>query len=362
MKKAGANAETGEGVLTRERMLVLVLLVATALAFYICYRLAYPFLPAIAWALALAVVAHPLHEWLARHIPNQHAGAALAVFIVALVIVAPALFVTDRLVRQAFAGSEMIKAEMETGHLRSVLEASPLAPALHWVESNLDLPGEVQKIAANITSTASTFVTGSFWVLVQLIITLFVLFYFFRDRRVILRGIRSLSPLSQSETDKIFSRVTDTIYATIYGTLAVAMVQGLLGGLIFWWLGLPAPALWGLIMGLLSIVPVLGAFVIWLPAALLLALQGSWIKAAILVGWGLTAIGMIDNLLYPTLVGSRLRMHTLPVFFSILGGLLVFGASGIILGPVTLSVTDALLEVWRRRTAAGQTADANVEA
>ena len=133
-------------------------------------------------------------------------------------------------------------------------------------------------------------------------------------------------------------RVNDTIFATIYGTAAVAAVQGLLGGLMFWWLGLPAALLWGVVMAVLSMVPLLGAFVVWVPAAIFLLIQGSWVKALILTGWGAGVVGTIDNLLRPVLVGRRLNLHTVLAFISVVGGLLVFGSSGLVLGPVS----------WRR--------------
>jgi len=119
---------------------------------------------------------------------------------------------------------------------------------------------------------------------------------------------------------------------------------------MFWWLGLPAPALWGLVMGVLAVVPVLGAFIVWIPAAIFLALEGSWGKALILGVWGGVIVGGIDNVMYPILVGNRLKLHTIPAFMAIVGGLIVFGSSGLILGPVTLTVTVLLLEIWRSRT------------
>ena len=152
--------------------------------------------------------------------------------------------------------------------------------------------------------------------------------------------------------DRLFDRVEDTIYATIYGTLAVSAAQGLLGGLMFWWLGLSAPLLWGVVMALLAVVPVLGAFVIWIPAALFLALEGSWGKALILSLWGLLVVGTIDNLLRPILVGKRLKLHTVLAFISMVGGLILFGPAGLVLGPVVLTITAELLETWRSRTAA----------
>jgi predicted PurR-regulated permease PerM len=151
---------------------------------------------------------------------------------------------------------------------------------------------------------------------------------------------------------RLYGDVADTVHATVYGTLVVAMVQGALGGLMFWWLGLPAPLLWGVVMALLAIIPVLGAFVVWIPAAVFLLLEGSGAKAIVLVLWGAVVVGGIDNLLYPMLVGRRLRMHTVIAFVSIVGGLIVFGASGLILGPVVFAVTRLLLDIWGR----GQTA------
>jgi predicted PurR-regulated permease PerM len=105
---------------------------------------------------------------------------------------------------------------------------------------------------------------------------------------------------------------------------------------------------------------VLGAFVVWAPAALFLALTGSWGKAVLLTVWGVGVVSLIDNLLYPILVGRRLRLHTLPVFIVIVGGVLLFGSAGVILGPVTLAVTIALVDIWRRRTAGGRAAEAGV--
>ena len=181
-------------------------------------------------------------------------------------------------------------------------------------------------------------IRGSVSQVIGLVLTFYILFYFLRDRERALRVMAKLSPLQPSETGLVVRRLADTVHATIIGTMAVATVQGTLGGLIFWWLGLPTPVFWGLIMGLLAIVPVLGAFVIWVPAALFLAFQGEWTRALILVIWGGVIIATIDNLLYPVLVGRRLKLHTL-----------VFGASGLVLGPATIAVTLALIEILQGR-------------
>ena len=345
-----------EGWWTREHALIVVLVVATALLLILCWLLVQPFLSPIAWALALAVVAHPLHGWIERRIDKPGLAAGLAVFAIALLIVVPVIFVGNSIVQEATKGVKAIQSSMEEGKWREQLARSPrLANALSGFEEQATQ--QLQGMAAEVGKRATQVVTGSVWAIVQLLLTLFVLFYLFRDRRKTLETLRSLVPLSQRETDEVFTRVADTIHATVFGTLVVAGVQGTLGGLMFWWLGLPAPLLWGAVMAVLAIIPVLGAFVIWVPAAIFLAASGQWGKAAILAAWGGIVIALIDNLLYPILVGKRLRMHTVPVFFAIVGGLAIFGAAGLILGPVILALTAAILEIWRRRTAYGRPAE-----
>jgi predicted PurR-regulated permease PerM len=351
-----------DGWWTREHVLVVVLVAATALLLILCWLLIQPFLSPIAWALALAVIAHPLHSWIARRIHKPGLAAGLTVLVIAVVIVGPAIFVGNSIVREVSTGVTAIQSDLADGKWREQLARSPrLSGAFSAIEQQVDLGAQIEGMTTEVGKRVTQLVTGSAWVVVELLLTLFVLFYLFRDRREALGTLRSLVPLSRSETDKVFTRVADTIHATIFGTLVVATVQGALGGLMFWWLGLPAPILWGAVMALLAIVPVLGAFVIWVPAAIFLGVNGEWGKAAILAAWGGIVVALIDNLLYPILVGKRLRLHTVPVFFAIVGGLAVFGAEGLILGPVILALTDAILEIWRRRTAHGRPAEAGAD-
>jgi predicted PurR-regulated permease PerM len=164
-------------------------------------------------------------------------------------------------------------------------------------------------------------------------------------------------PLSNREVDDVFAFVASMIRATVFGNILTSIAQGTLGGLMFWILGIPAPALWALVMFFTSLVPSLGAPVVWVPAAAMLAAQGHWGKAVILTAWGALAVGTIDNILYPILVGREIRLHTLAVFLAVVGGLFVFGASGLVLGPVALALMLALIDILRRRTAHGRSAE-----
>jgi predicted PurR-regulated permease PerM len=177
-------------------------------------------------------------------------------------------------------------------------------------------------------------------------LVLFTSFFFIRDGTLFLSSFTRILPLPRHLTESMVTRVLDTVHACIFGVFLMAILQGALGSAIFWWLGLPQPALWGVVMGLLAIVPYLGAFVVWVPTAFVLAMHGEWHEALLLTIWGAFVIGLADNFLYPVLVGKRLRYHTLLIFIFMLGGVFVCGGAGIIIGPIVLSVTHSLIALW----------------
>jgi predicted PurR-regulated permease PerM len=273
------------------------------------------------------------------------------VLLVAAIVVAPIVFVGQKLITELRDGIRA--ADISSASLQARLnEHSRLAVAFAWVQSRLDLEQQLRSLAGTIGRRVSTWISGSIWFATRLFLTFLTLFYFFRDRAELLRFFRKLIPLSEGETDEVFRRIAETVNTSVYRNLLVKMVQGLLGGVMFAILGLPAPVLCGIAMALFAVLPVLGTALIWLPAAVGLALSGSWIKAIILAGWGAFVIGLIDNFLFPLLVAGRLRLHPLAVFFSIFGGLIAFGVAGVVLGPVILAITSALLENWQRKAEA----------
>jgi predicted PurR-regulated permease PerM len=154
----------------------------------------------------------------------------------------------------------------------------------------------------------------------------------------------------------IFDRTREVIYASVYGVIVIAGIQGTLGGLAFAFLGLPSPLVWGVVMFFLSMVPLVGSSVVWVPTAAYLAVNGHWGKALALALWGALVIGTIDNFLRPKLVGERAGLHELLIFFSVLGGLRIWGALGLALGPVVVAITLALLDIFRRADSESQNA------
>lgn len=337
---------------SRSHVHALVLIALTSFGVFATVRLGLPFLGPLAWALALAVLFNPVHRWLERKIKRPNLAASISVVVIGLILVVVVAFVAERLASEAAKGASAIKTRVETGEWKQAIESHAyLAPFGRWIETNTDLSGALSAATTWLTTRAASLVQGSVVQIVSVFLTFYFLFFFLRDRRKAVQALRRLSPLPEVATDQLCRRVIDTIQAIFYGTLTVAAVQGTLGGLMFWWLGLAAPFLWGIMMGLLAVIPVLGAFIIWIPAAVFLALEGSWGKAIVLTLWGSVVVGGIDNLLYPMLVGNRLKMHTAVAFISVVGGLIVVGPTGVIAGPVVVAVTISLLEIWHRRNA-----------
>jgi predicted PurR-regulated permease PerM len=348
---------SSENWLTRGRVLTIALGLGTLLALYVCYLLIKPFVPAITVAVAVAVATKAPHNWLRGKVRSKSLAAGLSVVLVGCLIVVPLSLLVTYLVGQ-------IRAEVQqfTGggqpDWRSALHLPPTVfRAIDWIQANLDIQRHLNQLGQYVAEHAGAFLAGSLNLLTQLVIMLFVLFFLYRDREEALAAVKSLVPLTAAEAHRMLTRVEETIRAIVNGSLAVAFIQAMLAGLMYAALSVPAPALWASVTFIVALIPVGGTFLVWGPVALVLLLSGSWIKASILVGWGILAVGTIDNLLYPTLVGSRLRVHTILTFFAILGGIALFGPAGLILGPVVLAVTLGLLEIWSWRTDEGSAAN-----
>ncbi|WP_206454357.1 AI-2E family transporter [Aurantimonas marina] len=333
---------------------VLVLAAVTIAGLVVCILLAAPFLGALTWALTLAILFAPLHARIVNVVAWPNLAAMISVLIVVLAVAGPAIFVVERLIEQAAASVSLIQERLRSGAIQQLLDAQPgIAPVGKWIEQQIDLPAVIANLASWLSNAGAAFARNSAVQVIEFVLTFYMLFYFLRDQTTARRFLTERLPLTTAETERLFTRVVDTIHATVYGTIAVAAIQGILGGLIFSFLGLPTPLLWGLVMGLLSIVPVLGAFIVWIPAAIFLAINGDLGKAAILAVWGAVVVGSIDNILRPIFVGDRLRLHTVPAFISIIGGLVLFGMAGLILGPLAVTITIMLIEIWAERDRTG---------
>jgi predicted PurR-regulated permease PerM len=344
--------QNGMAGVEREQIKVAVLVGVTLLTIYLLYLLLTPFAPAIIWGVALAIVAQPFHRRIERRFKKRpNLTAAITVLLVTTLIVVPVMLVTQEVIDQAGGAVKMLSSPETRAEWKRALENNPrLAPIVRWVQQRINIEQQVGQATGAATSAAPKVFSVSINGATQLIVALFSLYFLLRDRQFFLGALRSLVPLSTRETDEVFKRIEQTIDASVRGRVLIALIQGALGGLMWWWLGLPGPVLWAAAMALLALIPMLGAFVVWLPAAALLLLMGHPVKALILSAWGALVIGTIDNLLYPILVGKKIHFHTLVIIFAVLGGVTAFGVSGLVIGPVIVALADALFDIWDRRT------------
>jgi len=347
----------------------LLLVLAVTLAFAWVLR---PYAGAILWGTALAIVFAPLNRRLCASLGRRRTLAALAtlLFIVLLVLL-PVALVTAALVREGTDLYQRIQTgELDIGRYFQQLVAALPAWALGLLErlglTHLDaiqarLSAALTRSAQFIASQAINIGQNTFEFVISLFVMLYLLFFLFRDGDELTKRIRSAIPLRPEQQRNLVERFTVVIRATIKGNLVVAVVQGALGALIFWFLDIHAPVLWGVLMALLSLLPAVGAPVIWLPVAIYLLATGSVWQAVVLIVFGALVIGSADNVLRPILVGKDTKLPDYVVLISTLGGIAVFGANGFVIGPVIAALFVAVWEIFARSRSGPQDQPAPAE-
>lgn len=342
---------------TRVRTVIFFGILIGAVA--LCVALVWPFLPLIGWSLTLAVTTWPAYRRLNLWLKRPSAAAALTTTLALTVIVVPAVLLGIRLVHEAksLAGTNHSLGGQSLASPKPRIQAVPaVRSALSWIESWVELPPMEPEAAIRSTAAEAgraigrysvTLVKNAAWGSIQLVIMTITLFFMLRDGHNLRGEVSYYIPLDENQTNRVLQKVSDAISATVIGNGVVALVQGMLAGIAYIAVGLPSPVLWTVVTIVLCLIPVLGAPVVWGPAAILLALQGEIGASIGLALWGLLAVGTIDNLLRPILIGQKTRMHPLPVFFSVVGGTLLMGPLGLFMGPVILSGMAALLQEFR---------------
>jgi predicted PurR-regulated permease PerM len=331
----------------------MAIFVAFAVSVYLSWLLIRPFLWVLTWAGVMTVLFYPIHERLLRWLTSPGWSAALSTLLVIVTILVPTAMVARSVVGEAQAVAERAPATV-TQLLSPTHKVT--GSTVRWIERYQSLesfrdPNWLDKVAkewsGNLNRSPLRLVGGVVGMAVQLALTIFTMFYLFKDSRLLRTRLYELVPVENRRIRELIVRTRDVIMACAYGTLLVSVVQGALGGLAFWALDIPSPVLWGVVMILVSIIPTLGAFIVWIPAAVYLAATGQTWQALALTVWGTVVVGLTDNLLRPILIGNRARMHELLVFFGVLGGLELFGVLGLFIGPVIFAVMFALVETLR---------------
>lgn len=340
----------------RKQAAVICLLVLAVIALYLCYLIARPFLGPVLIAVMFAIVFYPLHARIQTFFHRPSVAAAFSTTLVLLIVTIPVVLL-------GISVSGELRTVVQSLHERS---GSPggLSPYLaRWGDSLLKRLGNyvnlsqldpqaallrwAEQASRYLLSIGAAVVTNLISFALDTVVAFFSLFFFFREGKTIRQALSAMLPLYPDQTERLFAGISETMIANLYGGLAVGAAQGTLTGLSFWVLGLEAPILWALVTGLASLVPVVGSALVWVPASILLILGGHWVKALILLAWGAAVVGQVDVLVRPYVVSARVKVHTLLVFFALLGGVEAFGIIGIFVGPVVLSVTLAVLDMLK---------------
>lgn len=336
-----------------------IFLGATAGVAYLCLRILSPFLSVITWSAVLAITFYPLHQYLVRKTGRVTLSAFICSALVVVAFLLPLLLLAGLAINQLLALGTSLQ-ETFTGDT-GINTATPLGRAYQWLTRMLGFnsaaivewirqhASELTRVAAEYTVAIAAGVTGA---VASFIFVMFAMFLLFRDGERMVAGIPDLLPFERARSEALLLRIRDVIYGSVYGVVVIALIQGTLCGAMFSILGIPSAALWGMVTVLTSLLPLVGAAAVWVPGMVYLAVSGHWPQAIILGVWGTLIVSGVDNFLRPRLVGGRVGLSELVIFFALLGGLRVFGILGIVLGPVLFAIAASIVSVLSDKTAA----------
>ena len=355
MVDAGVDNERAKLEMRHHKTTVkwIIFLTAIVLILYLCWLILLPFVSVLAWAIVLAISFYPIHRRLLKKTRSPALSAGISSLLVILTILIPIFLVTALVVKEFIGFKDNVQATVQealnpdsTSRVRDVVDWSKQYIDIDQARIVEYLKTHGSEIGSKVASYSFNFLGDLTNFIISIIFAIFTMFFLFRDGEKAVDKLPDLLPLKPSQCDELISRVRDVIGASIYGVLVIAIIQGALGGLMFWILGIPSPLMWGVVMIVMSLIPMAGAGIVWVPGAVYLVATGHWQKAIILTVWGGVLIGSIDNFLRPKLVGDRVGLSELVMFFAVLGGLQVFGILGIVLGPVIFAIVASMFHVF----------------
>lgn len=319
-----------------------------ALLAYAALLTLWPFLVPLAWAGILATVFYPLFERLEQRLSAAW-GAAIVTCLATLAVVGPLVIVSALFVREAVQAAAMLQSALADGRwawIQSGLDAVQQRVTIIERVQIAEVAAEAAKRGALLLASQSGVVArnvGGF--ILDLVVALFATFFLLRDSRAVMRVVRRMLPLEADVRERLIAQVGQLVSVSVVSSLLVAAVQGLLGGAVFALVGIGAPVFWGVVMALCCLLP-LGAWLIWMPAAVALALDGSLGRAALVAGLGFGVVSAVDNVLRPALLSGGAQMNGLVILIALLGGISAFGVLGVVIGPVVLATTIALWQTY----------------
>ena len=343
------------------------LIVPSIVVLYFVYRIFEPFIMPVFLAAILASLCFPVFGLVRGWLRGSSNWAALITCLaVTAVIIVPFVLLIVSLAGQANQVYQTVQDAIQNPDTDVELWLDPqywrqhslTGPLLESVEAYLPsdlaqinlterLTDSLQTISAFFVRYSTAIASGVATLVTNFFIMIVCMFFFFRDGGTILAQFKTWTPLSESYETIILEKFQGVAQAVVLGSLVTAMAQGAAGGLVFWVLGIPNVILWGTMMAIFSLVPVIGTAIIWVPWAVFLLASGHPVRALILVVAAVLFVGMMDNILRPLLIEGQAKMHTLLVFFSIMGGIGYFGITGMIIGPIVVALGLTFLELYK---------------
>ena len=332
----------------------LTIAVSVALAWIV-----WPLYGAVLWAIVAAMVFAPIHNQLLKLTKHRRNLAAfLTVFFVVSIVIVPLTLIAAATIQEAAD----FYSKIQTGEInlprlfKQIVDGLPDWTSKFLRNSGLSTLGTAQDRLSAGLEKSSLFWAGQAvnigqWtvdVLVNLGVMLYLLFFLLRDGDVLYQRIEKTIRLRIDQKEALFKKFKVVIRATVKGDMLVALLQGCLGGLIFWGLAVPSPLLWAVLMSFLSLLPMVGAGIVWIPVAVYFLATGAIWQGVVLIAFGVLVIGLVDNIVRPILVGGDTKMPEYVVLISTLGGIATFGLNGFILGPVIAAMFIAVWEIFSR--------------
>lgn len=346
-----------------------MVVVLLGLLTYFVYLIFQPFLAPLTWAVVLVVFFRRLHEALQQRIRSPNLAALASTLTLTVLFIVPMLFVFTLVAGQAIAVTQRLVDEWRLGlgwrALSAWVERLPLQrlPIEIKLQDLRDFAAQnIRQWGLSIAEHGGTLAQNIVGVTVDVLVTLLASFYLFRDGAALMRLLRAVVPLDPDYRERLLAITENVLFASVLSSFAVAAVQGALGGMAFWIVGIPAAVMWGLLMMFAAFIPIVGAALVWGPAALYFLFTADYVKAAILIFAGIFVVGAVDNILRPLLISGRVELNGLLVLISVVGGLGAFGLVGIVLGPVLIAVAVAVLEAERERRAGASPPEPNASA
>ncbi len=315
------------------------LLVVVSLAFLV---LMFPFFGIIFWSVAITIIFSNVQNYFVKITGNSNISALLTLFVTIVIVVIPFLFIASEFLEQGLALYQGLSSgDIDVNSYFEKIKASFPLLQEYMDRMNINPEGFQGKLtelviflSKYIGQQAVSIGAETLNIIAQIGLLLYISFFTLRDKKFIIQVLHKALPLGDRREAILFQKISAVTKATINGSLVVAMVQGMLGGLIFWFLGVQAPILWGGVMTLLSLVPMIGAGLVWAPVAIYFFATGDVQSALILTVFGVAVIGLVDNVLRPILVGRDTRLPDYLVLLSTLGGFALLGMNGFIIGPL----------------------------